>query len=84
MAVALRFQRIGKPKRAYYRLVSVDSRKKRDGKPIEVLGHYDPFKQTEKLNVKEERVKYWISQGAQVSVTLKNLLKNQMIWERVK
>ncbi len=77
MAVSLRFQRIGKPKKAAFRLVAIDARSSRDGKPIEVLGHYDPFKDENKLTVNAEKLKYWISQGALVSVTLKNLLRIQ-------
>lgn len=84
MAVALRFQRIGKTKRAFYRMVAIDVRKKRDAKPIEILGHYDPFKQNEKLSVKEDRLEYWISKGAKLSVTLKNLLKSQHILKKTK
>lgn len=81
MSVTLRFQRVGKPKRAFYRMVAIDTRKKRDAKPIEVLGNYDPFKQSDKLKVDKDRLKYWISKGAKLSVTLKNLLKNQRILE---
>ena len=83
MAVALRFQRIGKPKKAFFRMVAIDSRKKRNGKPLEVLGHYDPLKIDEKMSVNEQRIQYWILQGARVSDTLKNLLKNQNIWSKV-
>ena len=79
MAVVLRFQRIGKPKRAFYRMVAIDLRKRRDGRPIEVLGNYDPFKKSEKLKVNQDRLKYWVSKGAQLSVTLRNLLKDQKI-----
>ena len=52
MSVRIRLQRIGRPKRAYYRVVAIDQRAKRNGKPIEILGQYDPVLQENKLNVK--------------------------------
>ena len=56
MSVRIRLQRIGRPKRAYYRVVAIDQRAKRNGKPIEILGQYDPVLQENKLNVKQDRV----------------------------
>ena len=43
MSVRIRLQRIGRPKRAYYRVVAIDQRAKRNGKPIEILGQYDRY-----------------------------------------
>lgn len=75
MTVRLRLQRNGKPKRPYYKLVAVDSRSKRDGKPIEVLGQYDPMLKEKKANFNKERVEYWIKQGAKPSRVIESLLK---------
>ena len=75
MAVAIRLKRVGKPKRAFYRVVAVDSRKKRDGKPIEVLGFYDPQKEGANLNINTDRLKYWVENGAQMSATVSTLMK---------
>jgi len=75
MAVRIRLQRIGKPKRPYYRVVAVDQRAKRDGKPIEILGQYDPIAQENKLRVDMERVNYWLGTGAKASDTVSELIK---------
>ncbi|MDR2772824.1 MAG: 30S ribosomal protein S16 [Elusimicrobiota bacterium] len=75
MAVRLRLQRKGKPKRPYYRVVAIDQRAKRDGEPIEILGQYDPMATDSKLNVDMERVKYWLKVGAQASNTVAELIK---------
>lgn len=75
MSVKLRLQRQGKPKRPYYKMVAIDSRSKRDGEPIEVLGQYDPMLKEGKLKVDKVRVDYWLKQGAQVSQVVGSLLK---------
>ncbi|MFA7074490.1 MAG: 30S ribosomal protein S16 [Endomicrobiaceae bacterium] len=77
MSVRIRLQRIGRPKRAYYRVVAIDQRAKRNGEPIEILGQYDPALPENKLSVKMERVSYWIKTGAKPSDTVASLLKKQ-------
>ncbi len=74
MSVRIRLQRIGRPKRAYYRVVAIDQRAKRNGKPIEILGQYDPVLQDNKLSVKQDRVEYWLKNGAKPSDTVASLL----------
>jgi len=66
---------VGRPKRAYYRVVVVDIHKKRDGRPIEVLGQYDPVLNENKLKVDRQRVDYWLKCGAQPTPTVASLLK---------
>ena len=75
MTVRLRLQRLGKPQRPYYRLVAIDQRAKRNGKPIEILGQYDPLPKQRIIKVNNERVDYWLKQGAQVSQTVSSILK---------
>ena len=75
MTVRLRLQRQGKPKRPYYRLVAIDQRAKRDGKPIEILGQYDPLPEQKVIKINRDRVDYWLKQGAQVSKTVSSLIK---------
>ena len=77
MAVAIRLQRVGRPKQAYYRVVAVDSRRPAQGKPIEILGSYNPraAKSAEKIQVKQERYDYWVGVGAKPSSTVATLLK---------
>lgn len=75
MTVRLRLQRLGKPKRPFYRLVAIDQASRRDGKPVEVLGQYDPMAGIEKVKVNRDRIDFWIKQGAQCSETVADLLK---------
>lgn len=78
MAVVIRLQRIGKPKQAYYRLVAVEKSRGPHGKPLEVLGHYNPRKEKskEKAVLNQERVDYWLKVGAKPSETASSLIKN--------
>ncbi|MBI5244508.1 MAG: 30S ribosomal protein S16 [Elusimicrobia bacterium] len=78
MAVSIRLQRVGKPHQAYYRLVAIEKGRGQHGKPIEVLGSYDPrgAKIKDKLQVKLERVGYWMKNGARASETAAALLKS--------
>jgi small subunit ribosomal protein S16 len=73
--VKIRLQRFGAHKAPKYRIVAADSRSPRDGKFLEILGTYDPKTQpaTVKLNV--EGIEAWVNNGAQLTVTVKNLLK---------
>lgn len=75
--VRLRLKRFGRTHRPYYRLDAMDIRTKRDGKPIEELGTYDPLEKDESKQVKinAERVNYWLSVGAQPTPTVRSLLK---------
>lgn len=75
MAVRLRLQRMGKPKRAYYRVVAVEQKSKRNGEPIEILGQYDPVAQENKLKVNMDRINYWLGTGAKPSETVAALIK---------
>jgi len=68
MSVSIRLSRGGAKKRPYYRIVVASSRSPRDGRFIERLGTYNPLlpqDHAERLTLNEERVKYWLSQGAQ-------------------
>jgi small subunit ribosomal protein S16 len=73
--VTIRLRRMGKTKQPSYRLVVADSRAPRDGKFIEIVGHYNPVRQPKELHVKADRVRYWLSVGAQPSETVVRLLK---------
>ena len=76
--VAIRLKRMGSKARPYYRIVVTDSRKNRDGRSIEEVGYYHPIeKGMGDVKLNEDRVKYWISVGAQVSDTVKSILKHQ-------
>ena len=73
--VKIRLRRMGAKKAPYYRIVVADSRSPRDGRFIEELGTYDPMADSEKLKVDQERVAYWIANGAQPTDTVRGLLK---------
>ncbi len=80
MSVRIRLKRFGTQKRPYYRIVVMDSRTPRDGRPIEEVGFYHPLEIEERqVNVREDRVKEWISKGAQPSNTVRMLLKRKSI-----
>lgn len=74
--VKIRLMRMGAKKQPHYRLVVVDSRKKRSADYIENLGHYDPRDTKEQpLNIDTERAKFWLEQGAQPTPTAVRLLE---------
>ncbi len=73
--VKIRLRRMGAKKAPYYRIVVADSRSPRDGRFIEEIGVYDPMADGEKIKVDLERAKYWISNGAQPTDTVRGLLK---------
>lgn len=75
--IKLRLRRMGAKKRPSYRIVAADSRSPRDGRIIESLGFYDPLTQPATVKVNEERVRHWLSVGAQPSETVRNLLRRQ-------
>ena len=77
--VKLRLKRIGRRKSPFYRLVAIDSRKRRDGREIEVLGWYNPIRPGLEAEIKEDRVRYWLGQGALPSATVHNLLTKKGI-----
>lgn len=75
MAVKLRLTRMGRKHAPYYRLVAIDSRKARDGKPVEILGSYSPIVNPPLWSVKFDRIQYWLENGAEMSDKVKALLK---------
>ncbi len=83
MSVRLRLRRMGRKKRPYYRLVAADQRSPRDGRFIEIVGSYDPLKHPHQLELKEDRIYYWLEQGAQPSTTVRSLLRKEGIWHRL-
>lgn len=75
MSVRIRLTRIGATKRPAYRVVAIDSRRARDGRPLEVLGHYDPLTEPATVQLDEPRIRDWMSKGAQPSDTVVKLMK---------
>lgn len=78
--VKIRLTRMGAHKNPFYRIIVADSRARRDGPFIEIIGTYDPKKEPSEIKVDSERVKYWIQRGAQPTDTVKKLLQKSGVW----
>lgn len=77
MSMKIRLARHGAKKRPFYRIVVANIESPRDGRFLEVVGTYNPLPDPEIVTLKDDRVKYWISQGAELTNTVKNILKKQ-------
>ncbi len=77
--VKLRLTRIGRHKRAFFRLVATDSRNNVNGGYIELLGSYDPL--SGEIKLQKENIINWLNKGAQPSETVKNILKSNGVWK---
>src|SRR4029450_8190204 len=75
LAVKLRLTRVGSKKNPVYRIVAADSRSPRDGKFLEIVGRYNPQTEPSTIEVDEDKVRDWLSKGAQPSETVARLLK---------
>ena len=76
MSVVIRLMRTGAKKRPTFRMVAADSRRQRDGRFLEILGHYNPLAQPYELVVHKDKVEAWISKGAQPSEQAASLLRS--------
>ncbi len=79
MAVKIRLRRIGAKKAPFYRVVVADSRRSRNGRFIEEIGIYDPFKEPSFLKVDSERVKSWMNVGAKLTGVVDRLFRENKI-----
>lgn len=77
MAVKLRLRRMGKKKQPIYKMVAADSRSPRNGKFLEAVGFYNPLTNPHTLELKEDRVMYWLNVGAEPTHTVKSLLRQK-------
>ena len=73
--VKIRLTRKGAKKKPFYRVIVAESRNRRDGPFIEIIGTYDPMKEPSEVKIDNERAKYWLGCGAQPSSTVKKLLE---------
>lgn len=80
--VRIRLRRVGAKKQPSYRIVAADKESPRDGRFLEVLGHYNPRTQPETIHMKEDRVFHWLSVGAQPSESVGKLFKVMGTMER--
>lgn len=77
MSVKIRLTRRGTKKKPFYRIVAADIESPRDGRFLENLGTYDPMIEPAAVTLKEERIRYWLGEGAQLTTTVKSLLKKE-------
>ena len=77
MSVKIRLARRGAKKKPFYRIVVADIEAPRDGRFIEIVGTYDPLQEPAAVNLKEDRVKYWIGEGATPTGTVRDILKKE-------
>ena len=77
VAVKIRMKRFGSKNRPQWRIVVSDAKMPRDGRFIEEIGYYDALPKEDILIVKQDRLDYWVKQGAQMSVALKSLVRRE-------
>ena len=82
MSVKIRLKRMGSKKRPFYRIVVADSRSPRDGRFIETVGTYNLLTEPEQVTLKEEAIMNWLSNGAQPSDTVRNILSKQGVMKK--
>ncbi|MEG1610053.1 MAG: 30S ribosomal protein S16 [Bilophila sp.] len=75
MSVKLRLTRMGNKKRSFFRIVAINSSTRRDGRPLEFLGYYNPQVSPADVKIDVDKVERWIGLGAEVSDTVRSLLK---------
>ena len=77
----IRLRRVGRSKQPLYRVVIAEHTAPRDGRFVEIVGQYDPASKDKNLNLNEERIKYWISVGAQPTETVHRILFKQGLYD---
>jgi small subunit ribosomal protein S16 len=77
MAVRIRLTRKGTKKKPFYRIVAADKEMPRDGRFLELLGTYDPMVEPVAITLKEDRINYWLGEGAKPSTTVASILKQK-------
>ncbi len=79
--VSIRLTRLGKKKRPFYRVVVADSRSPRDGRIIESIGTYDPGDDPVAISIDQDRARYWLTNGARPSATVKTLFRKVGVYQ---
>lgn len=75
----IRLSRVGKKKQPAYRVVVIDQRKARNSAYVEVVGHYNPRRQPAAIDLKADRIQYWLGKGAQPSDTVRSFLRRHKL-----
>ena len=77
MSVHIRLKRFGTTKKVHWRIVVADTKMPRDGRFVEEVGYYDSRSNPSRIEIKEDRIRHWISKGAKPSDTVQSLLKKK-------
>lgn len=80
--VRIRLRRVGSRNQASYRVVVADKEMPRDGRYLEIVGHYNPRTEPSTIVLKEDRVFYWLSVGAQPTESVDSLFRQTQLWDR--
>jgi small subunit ribosomal protein S16 len=80
--VRIRLARVGAKRQPSYRVIIADQRSPRDGRFIEIVGHYNPRVDPPAIDMVEDRILYWLSQGAQPSEPIAQMLQRNGIWAK--
>ena len=78
MAVKLKLTRQGGKKKPFYRIVAADSGARRDGRPLDFLGYYNPLSKPADVKLDAEKVRKWLSLGAEPTDTVRSLIKQHL------
>lgn len=73
----IRLSQTGTKNKKKYRVLAIEEGKKRDGQAIEILGYYNPIVKPPEVKLNEERIEYWVSQGAQITDAVKALMNTK-------
>ncbi len=77
--LTIRLARVGKKKQPAYRVVVIERTRRRDGRFVEIVGHYDPLKKPAAITLNKERIQHWLGVGAQPSDTVRSFLRKEKI-----
>ena len=77
MAVKLKLTRLGSKKHPFYRIVAANDETRRDGRPLEFLGHYNPMVDPAEVKLDMDKVNAWLARGAEPTDTVRSLIKNR-------
>ena len=78
MAVKLKLTRLGSKKHPFYRVVTATDETRRDGRPLEFLGYYNPMKDPIEVKLDADKIKEWLARGAEPTDTVRSLIKKHM------
>lgn len=78
MAVKLKLTRMGSKKKPFYRIIAATDETRRDGRPLEYLGYYNPMTKPPQIKLEQEKIKVWLERGATPTNTVNSILKKHM------